>query len=198
VLQPSAQKEATSKPQGLVIWLIGLSGSGKSTLSNLLNETLSREGLRTVMLDGDLMRATINSDLGYSDDDRRENIRRSAQIARMFCQSDTVVIASFITPLREFREMVRKIIGKERLIDVYLRCDYDTCASRDVKGLYAKAQKNAIQHFTGKDSVFEEPVQCELTLNTADESPLQSLDKLIPRIKDRLSRLARPISKPVP
>jgi adenylylsulfate kinase len=149
--QPSHLERGKSNTQGLVVWLYGLSGSGKSTLASLLNERLKQEGHRTLMLDGDSLRATINSDLGFTDEDRRENIRRAAHIAQLSCQNDTIVIASFITPLERFRTLIREIVGSNQLFAVFLRCSYDTCASRDVKGLYAKAQKNAILSFTGKE-----------------------------------------------
>ena len=106
-----------SNTQGLVVCLYGLSGSGKSTFANLLNERLKQEGHRTLMLDGDSLRATINSDLGFADEDRRENIRRAAHIAQLSCQNDTIVIASFITPLERFRTLIREIVGSNQFCD---------------------------------------------------------------------------------
>ena len=190
--QPNRLEHEKSNRQGLVVWLFGLSGSGKSTLANLLNERLIQEGHRTLILDGDSLRATINSDLGFTDEDRRENIRRAAHIAQLSCQNGTIVIASFITPLESFRTLIRDIVGSHRVFAVFLRCSYDTCAARDVKGLYAKAQKNAILSFTGKDSTFEEPGICDLTLNTAEKSPAECLEQLVAQIRERLKISLQP------
>lgn len=182
-------KETRLAQRGLVVWLFGLSGAGKSTLVGLLDQRLQKMGHYTMILDGDVLRAGINSDLGFSDLDRLENIRRASQIARLFCQNGTIVLASFITPQERLRELARNIVGPEDLVTVYLRCSYETCASRDVKGLYAKARLNQIPNFTGKDSSFEEPGLCDLIINTADQTPEECLAKVMNHIEARL-RLA--------
>lgn len=174
----------------LVVWLYGLSGAGKSTLAGLLERRLQESGRRTVLLDGDVMRAGLCSDLGFSAQDRRENIRRVAQVARLFSRNGTLVIASFITPTEELRQSARGIVGPENFVGVFLRCSYEVCAGRDVKGLYAKARQNQVPHFTGKDSPFEEPEASDLVLDTAGEAAFESFAKLEQAVMQRLTRRA--------
>ena len=152
-----ADKEERLGQRGLVIWLYGLSGSGKSTLAAAVERRLAAADCVTRVLDGDEIRKGLNSDLGYGDEARRENIRRAAEVARLFLDSGIVTIAAFICPKRELRELARQIVGEDDFVEIYLKASFEACARRDVKGLYAKAQRGEIPDFTGKDSVFEEP-----------------------------------------
>lgn len=151
------EKEAHLKQRGHVFWFYGLSGSGKSTLANALERRLSVEGVVVKILDGDNVRSGLNSDLGFSDEDRRENIRRIAEVARLFLDAGIVVLTSFITPLRSLRADAARIVGEADCTPVYVKASFETCAERDVKGLYAKAAAGGVSQFTGKDSAFEEP-----------------------------------------
>jgi adenylylsulfate kinase len=153
-----ADKEAKLRQRGRVIWLYGLSGSGKSTLAIALERRLHAEGVTTHLLDGDNVRTGLNRDLGFTDADRAENIRRIAEVAKLFVQAGVVVIAAFITPQRAHRQLARTIIGAEDFSEVYVAASFDTCAARDPKGLYAKARAGTVQQFTGRDSAFEPPL----------------------------------------
>lgn len=180
-------KEQLLKQRGVVVWLYGLSGSGKSTIANALERRLAAEGVITRILDGDNIRTGLNNNLGFSDEDRKENIRRIAEVARLFLDTGIVTLTSFISPKRELRLLARDIVGKERFIEVYVKASFETCARRDVKGLYAKAAQGGVKHFTGKDSSFEEPENPDLVLDTETEDLEACVDRLYellaPRIK---------------
>lgn len=179
------EKERRHGQKGRVIWLFGMSGSGKSTLAVGLEKQLFQNGFATHLLDGDNIRTGLNRNLGFSDEDRAENIRRIAEVSKLLIQAGLVVVNSFITPLRANREMAREILGDD-LVEVYVRCSFETCAARDVKGLYAKAQRGQVNQFTGKDSLFEEPEQAHLVLDTEKMEPEESLEQLfdfvVPRV----------------
>lgn len=180
------EKEERHGQSARVIWLFGLSGSGKSTLATGLEKRLFEKGFVTHLLDGDNVRTGLNQNLGFSDEDRAENIRRIAEVSKLMVEAGLVVINSFITPLRANRAAARAILGED-LVEVYVRASFETCALRDVKGLYAKARQGGVTHFTGKDSLFEEPATCDLVLDTENFSPEATLETLydfvIPRIK---------------
>ena len=182
-------KEDLLNQKGCVIWLYGLSGSGKSTLANQLERRLHDEGLLVKLLDGDNVRSGLNSNLGFSDEDRLENIRRVAEVARLFCETGVITLAAFITPNNELRQLARETIGDDDFIEVYVKCSFETCANRDVKGLYAKAQGGDLQQFTGKDSAFEEPgdLTPDITINTDEENKDESLEKLYQLVSARIS-----------
>ena len=173
-----AQKEALLKQNGKVVWFYGLSGSGKSTIANALEKRLHAEGLHTVVLDADNVRTGLNRDLGFTDDERHENIRRAAETARLFLDAGVIVLTAFITPKRELRELARKIIGEEDFFEIFVKCSYETCAKRDVKGLYAKARAGEIESFTGSDSAFEEPENPNLLLDTEGQNLAECLEAL--------------------
>lgn len=181
-----AAKEALLEQRGLVVWLYGLSGSGKSTLAALLERNLHQGGIFTAVLDGDNIRTGLNANLGFSDEDRRENIRRVAEVAKLFCQSGVVTLASFITPREELRALARATVGGEDFLGVYVKAAFETCARRDVKGLYAKAAAGGVARFTGKDSAFEEPDREDLILDTDDETEAESLARLEAAVRARL------------
>lgn len=177
-------KEAQLKQRGHVFWFYGLSGSGKSTLANALERKLVERGIVTKILDGDNIRSRLNSDLGFSDEDRKENIRRIAEVARLFLDTGVVVFTSFITPKRELRTQAREIVGDTDLTPVYVKASFETCAERDVKGLYAKAASGGVKHFTGKDSSFEEPEpgDNDWTITTDEQSEEESLNALLEQV----------------
>lgn len=150
-------KEAQLGQCGHVFWLYGLSGSGKSTLANAVERKLVERGIITKILDGDNIRSGLNKDLGFSDEDRKENIRRIAEVARLFLDAGIIVLTSFITPKREFRAIAENIVGESDFTPVYVKASFEACVERDVKGLYAKAAAGQISQFTGKDSSFETP-----------------------------------------
>ncbi len=175
-----AEKEAHLRQRGRVIWLYGLSGSGKSTLAIALERRLHASGLVTCLLDGDNVRTGLNRDLGFTDSDRAENIRRIAEVSKLFVQAGVVVICAFITPLRVHRESARTIIGAADFSEIYVAASFETCAKRDPKGLYAKAGTGAVKQFTGRDSAFEPPTPDDgaLTIDTEAETADASLVRL--------------------
>jgi len=180
-------KEKMLGQRGHVIWLYGMSGSGKSTIANAAERVLHKQGRMTTILDGDNLRTGINKNLGFSDDDRRENIRRAAHLARIFAQQGIVMIVSVITPRQELRDLARDIIGDD-YFEVYIKADYALCAQRDVKGLYAKAAAGHIKDFTGKDSAFEEPAAPDVVINTVDQSVEDSVFLLLEAIRPLILR----------
>lgn len=182
-------KESLIKQSGLVIWLFGLSGSGKSTIAVGLEKKLHANGVLTQLLDGDNIRTGLNNNLGFSDEDREENIRRIAEVAKLHAQIGVATIVSFITPKRAYRQNAKAVIGPSDYLDVFVHCSFDTCEERDVKGLYAKAKAGEIPNFTGRDSTFEEPdaaVPADLTLDTDQESPDESIEKLYQLVTQRI------------
>lgn len=184
-------KERLLGQRGCVLWLYGLSGSGKSTLAHELEKRLHRDGVLTCLLDGDNIRSGLNRGLGFSDDDRLENIRRISEVARLFAQTGVVTVAAFITPTHELRTLARGIIGAQDFHEIYVSASFETCAARDVKGLYAKAAAGGVKHFTGKDSRFEAPDPSAddlVIIDTEDASLEESTDALY--------RIVRPLTAP--
>lgn len=161
-----------------VVWLTGLSGSGKTTLAGLLRKSLMKSGFISVVLDGDEVRNTINKDLGFSIEERQENIRRMAEVSKLLIQSGIPVIASFISPTKSIRETAANIIGKKHFVEVYLDCPFEICKKRDVKGLYKEAGKGNIQGFTGMDSVYEPPETPFIVIRTGEQSMEESSAEL--------------------
>lgn len=160
------QKETLLKQKSLVVWMVGLSGSGKSTLAKALEQDLYDKGHLSQLLDGDNLRTGINNNLGFSEADRIENIRRSAETAKLFMNCGVITVCSFISPTEEIRQMARKIIGEEDFLEVYVNCPYEVCEQRDVKGLYKKARNGELKNFTGLDAPFEAPVKPAVELRT--------------------------------
>jgi len=172
--------------RGLVVWLCGLSGSGKSTIANAAERVLHEQGRVTVILDGDNLRSGLNADLGFNDEARLENVRRIAEVAKVFVSQGIITFVSAITPRGELRDLVRGILGEEDLFEVYVEASYTTCEQRDVKGLYAKAARGEIAHFTGKDGSFEPPQHPALVLNTETSSIEDAAFELIEAISGRI------------
>jgi adenylylsulfate kinase len=182
-------KEAQFKQRGHVFWLYGLSGSGKSTLANALERELTKKGYIIKLLDGDNIRSRLNSDLGFSDADRSENIRRIAEVARLFLEAGIIVFTSFITPRRGLRAAAIEIIGEGNITPIYVEASFETCAQRDIKGLYAKAAAGEVQNFTGKDSSFEAPeiTDRDWTVKTDNQSEDESLRELLEKVSPIIS-----------
>lgn len=164
---PRKEREQRNKHQSRVLWFTGLSGSGKSTLANATEKILHDRGMSTYILDGDNVRMGLNKDLGFSPEDRTENIRRITEVAKLFVDSGSLVLTAFISPYRVDRDEARKIISNEDFIEVYVKADLEICENRDPKGLYKKARSGEIKGFTGIDAPYEEPVNPELTVETA-------------------------------
>ena len=154
-LLQQAGKEKLNGHKGLVLWMFGLSGSGKSTIARALENDLYLRGIHSKLLDGDNLRSGINNNLSFSIEDRTENIRRAAEVSKLFMENGDVVICSLVSPTIEIREQAKLIIGEENFKEVYVNAPFDVCASRDVKGLYKKALAGEIKNFTGLDSPFE-------------------------------------------
>lgn len=173
-----SDRETLTGQRSCVVWLCGLSGSGKSTLATALEKRLYAEKRLVYVLDGDNIRTGLNAGLGFSDEDRRENIRRIAEVSKLFVDAGVISINSFITPNADLRAMAREIIGKENIVEVYVKASFETCMKRDVKGLYAKAEKGLVPQFTGKDSGFEEPTDSDLVIDTEKQTVEESLDEL--------------------
>lgn len=173
-----AAKESFLNQKGVVLWLYGMSGSGKSTIATEVEKLLFDEGKFVVVLDGDNLRSGLNGDLGFTDEDRKENVRRTAEMARLFASQGIITLVSVITPLKTFREQAREIVGSD-FHEIYIKADFQTCAERDPKGLYAKVAEGKINNFTGKDSGFEEPEAADLILDTRQLAPSQSAAQIV-------------------
>jgi len=161
------------------IWLTGLSGSGKSTIANLLEQELHALGKRTYILDGDNIRQFLNADLGFSDEDRTENIRRIAHVARLMVDAGLIVIVAFISPFEKDRQLARSLFAKDDFLEIYIETPLEVCEQRDTKGLYAKARANELRNFTGIDSPYEAPSNPELILNTTQSLPAALVQKTL-------------------
>jgi len=183
-MQDRATKEILLQQRARVFWFYGLSGSGKTTLATALEQRLTHQGFKTKILDGDNIRGGLNSDLGFTDADRGENIRRIAHVARLFHEAGLIVICSFITPKRELRDLARSIIGAQHFNAIYTQASFETCARRDVHGLYEKAQRGQIKQFTGHGSSFEPPEagDPDWVLDTDHLSEAEALQHLHARI----------------
>lgn len=162
-----ARREQQNGHRGAVIWLTGLSGAGKSTLGHYLEETLHQMGCRTFVLDGDNVRHGLCADLGFSDPDREENIRRISEVSNLFIEAGIIVICAFISPFRSDRERARQLIGAENFCEIYCQCPLEVCEQRDVKGLYKKARQGLIAEFTGISSPYEEPLSPDMIIDTS-------------------------------
>lgn len=184
-----ADKEHLLGQHGLMIWFTGLSGSGKSTIAIALERELQQRGILCRILDGDNIRSGINNNLGFTEADRVENIRRIAEVSKLFIDTGIVTLAAFISPNNDIREMAARIIGKEDFLEVYVSTPLEECERRDVKGLYAKARRGEIKNFTGISAPFEAPAHPALTLDTSvlslEESVRRLLELVLPKITDK-------------
>ncbi len=161
-----ALREELLDQKGKLIWFTGLSGSGKSTIANLLEQKLYETGYKTYLLDGDNLRSGLNSDLRFSDEDRKENIRRLREVSGLLLDAGLIVITAFVSPFREDRDKMRQMLNEGDFIEVYVNCSLEECEARDVKGLYKKARSGEISDFTGINSAYEAPLTPEIELKT--------------------------------
>jgi len=179
-------KEKLLSQKPIVVWLVGLSGSGKSTLARGLENALYQKGYLTQLLDGDNLRSGINNNLTFTDEDRIENIRRAAEVSKLFANCGIITICSLISPTKQVRSMAREIIG-DQYFEVFINCPIEVCESRDVKGLYKKARSGEIKNFTGIDSPFETPEHPDLEIrtdvNSIESCHAQLLENIIQKIK---------------
>ena len=181
-------KEELLKQHSVMIWFTGLSGSGKSTIAIALERELHKRGLLCRILDGDNIRRGINNNLGFTEADRIENIRRIAEVSKLFVDTGIITIAAFISPSNDIREMAANIIGKDDFLEVYVSTPIEECERRDVKGLYAKARRGEIKNFTGISAPFEAPAQPALVLDTSALSLEESVNKLLELILPRIQK----------
>ena len=175
------QKEGLLKQRGVVLWMVGLSGSGKSTLARALENELFERGYFTKLLDGDNLRTGVNNNLGFSEEDRTENIRRAAEVSKLFAEAGVITICSLISPTDAIRKMAKDIIG-EAYREVFISCPFEVCAERDVKGLYKKALAGEIKNFTGLDSPFDDPQNPHIKVETDKQSLEASKDLLLAEV----------------
>jgi adenylylsulfate kinase len=167
-----------------VLWFTGLSGSGKSTIANKVEEELFYKGIHTYALDGDNIRSGINKGLGFTKEDRYENLRRIAEVAKLFVESGVVTIAAFVSPLISDRDQVKEIVGREDLIEIYVDTSLEECENRDVKGLYKKARAGEIKNFTGIDAPYEAPKSPDLQISTEEISVEMSVKQIIDYLEE--------------
>lgn len=172
-------RERLNGHKAVVLWFTGLSGSGKSTLAHAVEQALYDKGCRTIVLDGDNIRHGLNKNLGFSPEDREENIRRIGEVARLFTQAGVIALTAFISPYRADRDNARELLNDGEFVEVYLKCAIDVCESRDVKGLYKKARAGEIKEFTGISAPYEEPLNPELVIDTAAETLEESTRKVL-------------------
>lgn len=183
---PRSEKEQLLKQKAKVLWMTGLSGSGKTTIAKVLERELHSRGFLTQLLDGDNIRSGINNNLGFSDSDRTENIRRIAEVSKLFANCGVITINCFVSPTEEVRKLAKEIIGEKNFIEVFINTPIEVCEARDVKGLYQKARAGKIKDFTGISAPFEEPKAAQIDVKTenktVEESAEEVLNYLIPLI----------------
>lgn len=172
-------RELLARHRGVCLWFTGLSGSGKSSIARETEILLYEKGIRTYVLDGDNIRHGLNSDLGFSPEDRNENIRRIGEVAKLFVDAGIIVMTAFISPYRQDRDRVRKILNDGEFIEIYVEADLETCEKRDPKGLYKKARLGEIKEFTGISAPYEKPENPELIINTSRETRVKENAKKI-------------------
>ena len=177
-------RERSNKHKGMILWFTGLSGSGKSTLSNCLEEILHKLNMKTYVLDGDNVRKGLCNDLGFSENDRVENIRRVGEISKLMMDAGLIVMSAFISPFKSDRRIVRKLVEKGNFIEIFVDAPLDVCESRDVKGLYKKARSGEIKDFTGISSPYEKPENAELIIDTSCNNIEDCVNKIIKYLKD--------------
>ena len=181
----ASERAARNGHAGLVLWLTGLSGAGKTTIATELERRLFHAGRHTYLLDGDVLRSGLGSDLGFSAGDRRENIRRAGEVAALLADAGCIVIAAFISPFREDRERIRRLLAPGRFIEVFVNAPLDVCERRDVKGLYAKARASQLKEFTGISSPYETPEHAEIELHTDQLTVTEAVARIIEHLNDQ-------------
>ena len=168
-----------------VVWFTGLSGSGKSTIANILEQKLHTIGKRTYLLDGDNVRHGLNKDLGFTDTDRVENIRRVAEVSKLMVDAGLITLVSFISPFKSERQMARNLLSSDEFFEIFVNTSLEECEKRDPKGLYKKARAGELKNFTGIDSSYEEPENPDLVLDTSSGNAEQLTDQIIKFLKDK-------------
>ena len=179
------RRNKLNKHKSVVLWFTGLSGSGKSTMSHALEERLFNKGCRTFVLDGDNVRHGLNSNLGFSDKDRKENIRRIGEVSKLMMEAGFIIMTAFISPFREDRIAVRNLIPNGDFIEIYCKASLETCESRDVKGLYKRARAGEIENYTGINSPYEVPENADLIIDTEQETIEDSVSIIISFLKKK-------------
>ena len=185
----SQEKRADQKNQKpLMIWLTGLSGSGKSTIANRLDVCLNKKGYHTYCLDGDNIRKGINNNLGFTEEDRNENLRRVAEIGKLMLDAGLICISAFVSPLNKDRELVKQLIGAEYFIEIFVDTPLEVCEQRDVKGLYAKARRGEIKNFTGIDAPYEIPANPDILIKTEEVGVEEAVTYILKSINERIKQ----------
>ena len=186
--EASVDRKSRAQQRGhrsAILWFTGLSGSGKSTLANAVNAALFEQGLATYVLDGDNIRHSLCKDLGFSDSDREENIRRIGEVAKLFLDAGVIVLTAFVSPFRADRDKARKLVDVDDFIEIHCAADLSICEERDTKGLYAKARAGEIKDFTGISSPYEDPASPELKINTGEKSLDSCVEIVLKTLLDR-------------
>jgi adenylylsulfate kinase len=179
------RRNQLNKHKSVVVWFTGLSGSGKSTLAHSVEEELYNLDCRTFVLDGDNIRHGLSSNLSFSNDDRKENIRRIGEVAKLMMEAGVISITAFISPFREDRNLIRQLLPQDGFIEIYCKASLETCESRDVKGLYKRARAGEIKNYTGINSPYEAPNNPELIIDTENESLEESITKVVDFLKSK-------------
>ncbi|MCE4050586.1 MULTISPECIES: adenylyl-sulfate kinase [Bacillaceae] len=179
------RRREKNKHHSYVLWFTGLSGSGKSSVANAVAERLFQDDTLTYVLDGDNIRFGINKDLGFSEEDRKENIRRIGEVSKLFVDSGQVVLTAFISPFRNDREGVRELLEGNEFVEVYVKCSLEACEARDPKGLYEKARQGIIKDFTGISSPYEEPVNPEIVIDSEKNSIEECVEQIVQFLKEK-------------
>lgn len=185
----SAADRASKKNQSpVLLWFTGYSGSGKSTLASALEAVLLQKGFHTFSLDGDNLRNRLNKDLGFSQEDRTENLRRVAEVSRLFLDAGIIVLAAFVSPLRSQRNQVREIVGHHKFVEIFVDTPLEVCEQRDVKGLYVKARAGEIKNFTGIDSAYEKPESPDVIISTVNKDVMACAKEVFEKIEEKLKQ----------
>ena len=180
------QRNILNNHASFVVWFTGLSGSGKSSLANRLEKLLYEQQIRSFVLDGDSLRKGVNKNLGFSAEDREENLRIAAEVAKILVASGSLVLASFIAPMQRNRDLIKEIIGEQDYIEVFVNTSLEECERRDVKGLYKKARAGEIKNFTGIDAPYENPVNPDIEINTEKESLEEATHRIFKLLQKKL------------
>jgi adenylylsulfate kinase len=178
-------REKLNGHKGVVIWFTGLSGSGKSTLAHAVEQALFDNGCRTIVLDGDNVRHGLNKNLGFSPEDREENIRRIGEVAKLFTDAGVIAMTAFISPYRADRDKARELLPEGDFVEIFVKCDLAVCEERDTKGLYKKARTGEIKEFTGISAPYEEPLNPEVVVDTGAETLEESAEKVLAFLQER-------------
>lgn len=186
-IQKRIDKETMLGQHGITIWFTGLSGSGKSTSAIALEQLLASEGYVCRILDGDNIRTGLNSNLGFSEEDRNENIRRIAEVCKLFTDTGIITIASFVSPTADLRRMARDIVGADDFFEVYMSTPLEECERRDVKGLYAKARRGEVKQFTGISAPFDVPEHADISIDTTNATPEETAREIFDKISSKIA-----------